>query len=732
MSFDISKIYSAVYSGVPVYEMMCRGIAVMRRRCDSYLNATQILKVAGIEKGKRTKILEREVLHGTHEKVQGGYGKYQGTWVPFERGVELAEQYEVEECLHPLLYYNPTANGSKDKTPTKEQAREQAIAAQKSQTASINSHKRKQSPPVPPLSPVLKRTKSENLKSTMNPNLMGEKSPFPSNNRTSEPPRKKNKPNGSPTILPISNNGHSQTIPSRRISNAAKEIPNPSDPYRTALMGIFMSDQPTELPEILNRPDPPAEFSFDLSIDEQGHSAVHWAAALGHVEVLEQLISKGANSLRLNTNQESPLIRAVLVTNNYDRRTFPKMLEVLQENLPLTDHKQRSVFHHIAAMGNTKSRLLSANYYMETVLNWLSEHPNVYPNILDIQDKKGDTALNIAARQNTRSLIKLLLEAGANPEISNKNGAKPNDIELVKEITKTSDTLNLQDKIESVASDLHGLPDLSSFQMNSDSEDGEESGPSKQCLEFVQAVQNMATELDSVYATELRAKKRQLREMNQHIKVISKELSENRRVASESQSQANRLIEAQMKVSQLERTLKQKDEQLRKYITAAPNVQAHISLHSVTHGSPETEARIEGSPPLSPIEGKYKKLIAACCDVPVGKVDELLDPLLHTLEDSDSNSKIDIDRLTRFMIAIRDRERIPPTESNNESLVLASTVTDSNIITNASSLMVTVAQKANNQTNTLSMHEWSSCASSVDDSTTSRSTPSMTSTNDIS
>ena len=42
-----SDIYGAVYSGVPVFEMMCRNIAVMRRRSDSYLNATQILKVAG-------------------------------------------------------------------------------------------------------------------------------------------------------------------------------------------------------------------------------------------------------------------------------------------------------------------------------------------------------------------------------------------------------------------------------------------------------------------------------------------------------------------------------------------------------------------------------------------------------------------------------------------------------------------------------------------------------------
>lgn len=50
----------------------------MRRRADSWLNATQILKVAGFDKPQRTRILEREVQKGVHEKVQGGYGKYQG------------------------------------------------------------------------------------------------------------------------------------------------------------------------------------------------------------------------------------------------------------------------------------------------------------------------------------------------------------------------------------------------------------------------------------------------------------------------------------------------------------------------------------------------------------------------------------------------------------------------------------------------------------------------------
>ncbi|CAE6454645.1 unnamed protein product [Rhizoctonia solani] len=102
-----TRVYNAVYSSVQVFECMVRGIAVMRRRSDSYVNATQILKVAGIDKGRRTKILEKEILPGKHEIVQGGYGKYQGTWIPLERGRDVATQYGVVSLLSPLFDYIP-------------------------------------------------------------------------------------------------------------------------------------------------------------------------------------------------------------------------------------------------------------------------------------------------------------------------------------------------------------------------------------------------------------------------------------------------------------------------------------------------------------------------------------------------------------------------------------------------------------------------------------------------
>ncbi|CAD6890804.1 unnamed protein product [Tilletia caries] len=107
-----ASVYLANYSGVPVFELTVRGIAVMRRRQDGFLNATQILKVAGVDKGKRTKILEKEIQQGEHDKVQGGYGKYQGTWIPLSRAQELSATHNVSHILKPLLLFDPATETS--------------------------------------------------------------------------------------------------------------------------------------------------------------------------------------------------------------------------------------------------------------------------------------------------------------------------------------------------------------------------------------------------------------------------------------------------------------------------------------------------------------------------------------------------------------------------------------------------------------------------------------------
>lgn len=111
-----NQIYSARYSGVDVYEFIHSTGSIMKRKKDDWVNATHILKAANFAKAKRTRILEKEVLKETHEKVQGGFGKYQGTWVPLNIAKQLAEKFSVYDQLKPLFDFTQT-DGSASPPP---------------------------------------------------------------------------------------------------------------------------------------------------------------------------------------------------------------------------------------------------------------------------------------------------------------------------------------------------------------------------------------------------------------------------------------------------------------------------------------------------------------------------------------------------------------------------------------------------------------------------------------
>ena len=88
----------ATYSETDVYECYIRGFEtkiVMRRTKDDWINITQVFKIAQFSKTKRTKILEKESNDMQHEKVQGGYGRFQGTWIPLDSAKFLVNKYEI-------------------------------------------------------------------------------------------------------------------------------------------------------------------------------------------------------------------------------------------------------------------------------------------------------------------------------------------------------------------------------------------------------------------------------------------------------------------------------------------------------------------------------------------------------------------------------------------------------------------------------------------------------------
>ncbi|KAJ1735827.1 transcriptional regulator swi6 [Coemansia biformis] len=414
-------VYAAVYSGIQVYEMLCRGVAVMRRRSDSWLNATQLLKVAGIDKGRRTKILEREVLTGTHEKIQGGYGKYQGTWVPFTRGVQLCRQYAIYEYVRVILEHDPTESGTRpDKTPTKAEVRRYQKITQRSAARTTNGAPAsiKRDRPVGG-APTNKRHRAASSAATspLNSDVLGGYQSVvavghgvPSTPGYLHDDRFESVPQLASSATHFRHSLYSSPAVSYS-ADAPANLPNSAWQYRAGneelssqtiaegdagalggdtsaqddqikLMQIFLNEDAGFIPDWLAELDGEAgpsaadgtkspRVNVDLVIDDQGHTAVHWAAALARIQVLDLLLFHSADARRLNYDGESALVRAVQVTNNYETQTFPELLELLHDTIPLTDKHNRTVLHHIALAAGIEGREKAARYYADCLLSWI-------------------------------------------------------------------------------------------------------------------------------------------------------------------------------------------------------------------------------------------------------------------------------------------------------------------------------------------------------------------------
>jgi ankyrin repeat protein len=399
----------------------------MRRRSDGWLNATQILKVAGVDKGKRTKVLEKEILPGEHEKVQGGYGKYQGTWISYQRGREFCRQYGVEDLLRPLLDYDVSADGSSgpgaQETPTKEQAmaaqrkkfyntgaahepRQNGQQQQSNGTffsnispttsvalAAMNKAARLNSPRARP-------TNMRQHSSQQDPaaGQYGEAERLDSGYNTQpngEPPRKRMRTDDQdmgPPELPLDASMRSMT----------PTEPNESFMYEHALMqeSVNGAGEPIALPPLLNptteeqqekmnlildlfaeqgRTDyasHPAlqqltNEDFNMPLDASANNALHWAATLAKVPLLRLLIQKGASIWRGNAAGQSPLISAVLVSNCWEHSCFPEVLELLGPLIEVRDVQGRTILHHIAVSSGIKGRQPCSKYYLEALLEFL-------------------------------------------------------------------------------------------------------------------------------------------------------------------------------------------------------------------------------------------------------------------------------------------------------------------------------------------------------------------------
>jgi len=340
---------------------------------------------------------------------------------------------------------------------------------------------------------------------------------------------------------------------------------------RTALKSIFAMEPeqpvgggPALVPD-LSTVFPP-DLDADTPIDENLHTALHWAAALARVSLVRALVAYGADAHRGNNAGETPLIRAVLVTNNSDQDSFLRLLEVLAPALRTVDDLGRSVLHHAALVAGVKGRAASARYYMEAVLEFVATREGGrFKDLVDAQDAYGDTALNIAARIGNRTLVRMLLDVGADKLKPNKLGLRPTDFGvedpvrpclslLPRHVLRETDVRHACPQeltVNAAEETIHAL-------QNTDSP-STSSIPIQASSDVLRTLSDTLSSLSSSFDAELQVKADELAAKKEHLRAVAAELADARGALSHWRAEAALADEAAQRAQNLARAIDDED-----------------------------------------------------------------------------------------------------------------------------------------------------------------------------
>lgn len=437
----VSKVYSTVYLGQNFIEIDLNiqapvtdasSIQILRRVRDSYVNVVQLLQVlvslGQFDQDQVEGFLENNIFSNpqyflgsggsnktlyndlrTHETSQ-----LRGIWIPYDKAVQLSLNYGIYEIVKKVLLVDVH---DYDKLP-----------------------KKSESPPV-----AIKRDAYEDMVS-----MDG-----------SPAKKRKTQPAASQSLVKAaadSNTNHPYCLPPSTFKEKDVDIVLE---VKIKFSEIFKNEG--ELSNELSSSDIKKLFQsifdkcsarfqlstsiLDVPLDSQGKTALHYAATLAS-NLVGIFIELGISSpVRGDNEGESPLISAILVTNAMEKGNFVRMLEHwLWPDLWLFDNKHNSFLHHLIVLATKKFD--ASKFYLTKIITWMIQNVdkeknlnNLCTKIINAQNlESGDTALHLAGEHEIKWFIYVLLELKADPQIENKTGVKPADLDSVKEVMQLRDS----------------------------------------------------------------------------------------------------------------------------------------------------------------------------------------------------------------------------------------------------------------------------------------------------
>lgn len=303
--------------------------------------------------------------------------------------------------------------------------------------------------------------------------------------------------------------------------------------YADTILNYFISET-TTIPTLLV--NPPPDFDPNMSIDDDEHTALHWACAMGRIRVVKLLLTAGADVFRVNLNGQTALMRAAMFSNNYDLRKFPELFELLHRSILNIDRNDRTVFHHVADLALSRGKPHAARYYLETMLDRLQEYGSQLADILNFPDDEGETPLTMAARARSKRLTRLLLEHGANPKIRNKEGKNAEDYIVEDERFRATPPRAL---MGDSSNNLHN------------SEAGQRAGG-----RAVQLMTNLLHNLADSYDAELSTTERKLNQAHSLLAQIQGEIADSTKLLGDLDKQGSSREEEERKLDEIQRALR--------------------------------------------------------------------------------------------------------------------------------------------------------------------------------